>query len=157
MSTPKKRRLDPIDSSTGSHQHEGNSRFIDLIDPKSDYLPNQLRFFLNQLRLRWRQCHILDSHDIRTPVDLLKSKHAPDWLRVTFGQLWSFKLVEDASNWLRARSNYHLVLKDGSHNQSEQDVKDFSWRKLSYPPTRYHHIQDKNWSHRMIFLYWTHH
>jgi hypothetical protein len=47
-----KRRLDLIDSSTGSHQDEGNSGFIDLIDPASDYLPDQLRFFLNQLRLR---------------------------------------------------------------------------------------------------------
>jgi hypothetical protein len=51
-STLKKRRLDPIDSSTGSHQDEGNSGFINLIDPASDYLPDQLRFFLNQLRLR---------------------------------------------------------------------------------------------------------
>jgi hypothetical protein len=42
--------LDPIDSSTRSHQDEGNSRFIDLIDPASDYLPDQLRFFLDQLR-----------------------------------------------------------------------------------------------------------
>jgi hypothetical protein len=40
------------DSSTGLRQDEGNSGFIDLIDPASDYLLNQLRFFLNQLRLR---------------------------------------------------------------------------------------------------------
>jgi hypothetical protein len=39
--------LDPIDSSSGSHQGEGNSGFIDLIDPASDYLSDQLRFFLN--------------------------------------------------------------------------------------------------------------
>jgi hypothetical protein len=38
-----KRRLDPIDSSTGSHQDEGNTGFIDLIDPTSNYLPDQLR------------------------------------------------------------------------------------------------------------------
>jgi hypothetical protein len=44
--TPKKhpeeaeRRLDPIDSLTKSHQDEGNSRIIDLIDSASDYLPN---------------------------------------------------------------------------------------------------------------------
>jgi hypothetical protein len=44
--------LDPIDSLIGSHQDEGNSGFIDLFDPASDYLPNQLGFFLNQLRLR---------------------------------------------------------------------------------------------------------
>jgi hypothetical protein len=44
--------LDLIDSSTGLYQEKGNSRFIDLIDPASDYLPDQLRFFLNQLRLR---------------------------------------------------------------------------------------------------------
>jgi hypothetical protein len=37
--------LDPIDSSTGLHQDEGNIGFIDLIDPTSDYLPDQLRFF----------------------------------------------------------------------------------------------------------------
>jgi hypothetical protein len=54
VSTPKKRRLDPIDSSIGTHQDEENSVFIDLIDPGSDYLPDQLRFFLNQLRLRWK-------------------------------------------------------------------------------------------------------
>jgi hypothetical protein len=53
-STPKKRRLDPIDSSTGSHQDEGNSGFFDLIDSPSDYLLDQLNFFLNQLILRWR-------------------------------------------------------------------------------------------------------
>jgi hypothetical protein len=35
-----KRRLDLIDSSTGSHQGEGNSGFINLIDPASDYLPD---------------------------------------------------------------------------------------------------------------------
>jgi hypothetical protein len=51
-STPKKRRLDPLDSSTVSHQDEGNSGFIDPIDIASDYLSDQLRFFLNQLRLR---------------------------------------------------------------------------------------------------------
>jgi hypothetical protein len=41
-----------IDSSTGSHQDEGNNRFIDLIDATPDYLPDQLSFFLNQLKLR---------------------------------------------------------------------------------------------------------
>jgi hypothetical protein len=49
----------------------------------------------------------------------------PDWLRVTSEQLWSFKLVEDAPNQLHARSDYHSVLKDEDHDQSEQDVKDF--------------------------------
>jgi hypothetical protein len=46
------RMLSLIDSSTGSQQDEENSGFIDLIDPTSDYLPDQLRFFLNQLRLK---------------------------------------------------------------------------------------------------------
>jgi hypothetical protein len=56
--TPKKRpeeterMLDPIDSSTRSHQDEGNSEIIDPIDSASDYLPDQLKFFFNQLRLR---------------------------------------------------------------------------------------------------------
>jgi hypothetical protein len=45
------RMLDPINSSTESPRDEGNSGFIDLIDPASDYLSDQLRFFLNQLRL----------------------------------------------------------------------------------------------------------
>jgi hypothetical protein len=42
--TPKKhpeeaeQRLDPIDSSTRSHQDEGNSGIIDPIDSVSDYL-----------------------------------------------------------------------------------------------------------------------
>jgi hypothetical protein len=55
--TPKKhpeeaeRRLDPIDSSTRSHQDEGNSGIIDPIDSVSGYLPDQLKFFFNQLRL----------------------------------------------------------------------------------------------------------
>jgi hypothetical protein len=49
----KKRMLDLIDSSIGSHQDEENSGFIDLIDPAFDYLSEQLEFFLNQFRLRW--------------------------------------------------------------------------------------------------------
>jgi hypothetical protein len=119
--------LDLIDSSTGSYQEKGNSRFIDLIDPASDYLPDQLRFFLNQLRLRWRQCCISYSHHINTTVGSLKSEHALNWLHITSVQLWSFKLVEDVSNQLCACSDYHSVLKDGSHDQSEQDVNDFYW------------------------------
>jgi hypothetical protein len=47
-----------------------------------------------------------------------------DCLRVTSGQLGSFKLVEDESNQLRVRSDYHSVLKDEGQDQSEQDVKD---------------------------------
>jgi hypothetical protein len=56
--TPKKhseeveRRLDQIDSSTRSHQDEGNSGIIDPIDSASGYLPDQLKFFFNQFRLR---------------------------------------------------------------------------------------------------------
>jgi hypothetical protein len=48
------RKLDLIDSSTISHQDEGNSEIIDLIDSASDYLPGQLKIFFNQLRLRQR-------------------------------------------------------------------------------------------------------
>jgi hypothetical protein len=83
--------LDLIDSSTGSHQDEGNGGFIDPIDLASDHLPDQLRFFFNQLRLRRRQCSISDSHHIKTTVNLLKSEHTSDWLRDISGQLWSFK------------------------------------------------------------------
>jgi hypothetical protein len=60
INTPKKhpeeaeRRLDLIDSSTRSHQDEGNSRIIDLIDSASNYLPDQLKFFFIQLKLRQR-------------------------------------------------------------------------------------------------------
>jgi hypothetical protein len=56
--TPKKhpeeaeRRLKSIDSSMKSHQDEGNSGIIDPIDSASDYLPDQLKFFFNQLKLR---------------------------------------------------------------------------------------------------------
>jgi hypothetical protein len=71
-----------------------------------------------------------------TTMDSLKSKHMTDWLCITSWQLWSFKLTEDASNQLHAHSDYHLVRKDGSHDQPEQDVEDFL-TKLSYPPTRY--------------------
>jgi hypothetical protein len=49
--TMKKWMIDPIDSSIESHQDEGNSGFIDPIDRSSDYLLDQLIFFLNQLRL----------------------------------------------------------------------------------------------------------
>jgi hypothetical protein len=37
-----------------SHQDEGNSEIIDLIDLASDYILDQLKFFFNQLRLRQR-------------------------------------------------------------------------------------------------------
>jgi hypothetical protein len=49
--TPKKlpqkaeRKLDPINSSTRSHQDEGNNEIIDSIDSASDYLSDQLNFF----------------------------------------------------------------------------------------------------------------
>jgi hypothetical protein len=58
--TPKKHpeeaewRIDQIDSSMRSHQGKGNSGIIDPIDSASDYLPDQLNFFFNQLRLRQR-------------------------------------------------------------------------------------------------------
>jgi hypothetical protein len=45
-------------------------------------------------------------------MDSLKSEHT------------QIKLVEGASNWLHTCSDYHSILKDGSHDQSEQDVKD---------------------------------
>jgi hypothetical protein len=86
-STPKKRRVDLIDSSTGSLQDEENSGFINPIDPASDYLPDQLRFFLNQLRLRQRQCSRSGPHHIRTTMNSLKLEHAPDLLHVTSRQL----------------------------------------------------------------------
>jgi hypothetical protein len=44
ISTQKKQMLVPIDFLTGLHQDEGNSRFIDPIDPSPDYLFDQLRF-----------------------------------------------------------------------------------------------------------------
>jgi hypothetical protein len=37
-----------------SHQDEGNSEIIDPIDSTPDYLPDQLKFFFNQLILRQR-------------------------------------------------------------------------------------------------------
>jgi hypothetical protein len=58
--TPKKhpeeaeQSIDPIYSSMRSHQDEWNSGIIDLIDSASDYLPDQFKFFFNQLRLRQR-------------------------------------------------------------------------------------------------------
>jgi hypothetical protein len=97
-------------------------------------------------------------NNIKTIVDSLTSEHGLDWLHITLGQLWSFKLVEYTSNQLRVHSDYHSVLKDGSHDRSKQDVNDFlDWRKLSYQPSRYQRIQDKNWSHIVIFSYWTYH
>jgi hypothetical protein len=57
--TPKKhheeaeRMLDPIDSSTRSHQDEGNSKIIDRLIHRLIIIPISLIFF-NQLRLRQR-------------------------------------------------------------------------------------------------------
>jgi hypothetical protein len=78
-------------------------------------------------KLRWRQCNRSGLHHIRITINSLNLELMPDWLHVTSRQLWSFKLIEYASNRLRTHSDYHLVLKDGSHDQSEQDVKDFYW------------------------------
>jgi hypothetical protein len=90
-------------------------------------------------------------------VDSIKSKHVSDWFCITSGQLWSFKF-EDAHNRLHARSGHHSPLKDGSHDRSIQDMNDFfGWRKSSYPPKKFQRIEDKNWSHSVIFSYWTHH
>jgi hypothetical protein len=113
-------------------------RMLDLSTPQADHIRAkaivdlsiqliQHIFFLNQLRLRQRQYNRSSSHHIRTIMDSLKSEYAPDWLHVAPGQLWSFKLIEDTSNWLHARLDYHSVLKNESHDQSEQDVKDFYW------------------------------
>jgi hypothetical protein len=65
-----------------------------------------------QIHIISGQCSRSGSHHIRTTVDSLKSEHTPDWLHVTAGQLWSFKLVEDASNRFCTRLDYHSVLKD---------------------------------------------
>jgi hypothetical protein len=90
-------------------------------------------------------------------MDLMKSEHVTDWFRVTSGQLWSFKL-EDAHNRLHARSDYHSPLKNGSYDRTIQDMKDFfDWMKSDYPPKKFQRIDGKNWSHRVIFSYWTHH
>jgi hypothetical protein len=80
-----------------------------------------------------------------------------DWFYVTLGQFWSFKL-EDAHYRLHARSDHHSPLKDGSHDRAIQDMKDFfDWRKSGYPLKKFQRIEDKNWNHRLIFSYWTHH
>jgi hypothetical protein len=144
------RRPDPIDSSTSSHQDEGNSGIVDPIDSTSDYLPDQLKFFFNQLRLRQRWGSISNSHHIKAIVDSLKSEHVLDWFCVTSGQLWSFKL-EDVHNRLHTRSDHHSPLNDGSHDRAIQDMKDFfDWKNFSCPPKKFQRIEDKNGSHRMI-------
>jgi hypothetical protein len=87
----------------------------------------------------------------------IRSEHVSDWFRVTSGQLWSFKL-EDAHNRLHVCSDHHSPLKDGSHDMTIQDMKGFfDWRKSGYPLEKFQRIEDKNWSHRAMFLYWTHH
>jgi hypothetical protein len=89
-------------------------------------------------------------------MDSMKLEHVSDWFRVTSWQLWSFKL-EDAHNRLHTHSDHHSLLKDGSHDRIIQDRKDFfDWRKFGYPPKKFQRIEDKNWSHRVIFS-WTHH
>jgi hypothetical protein len=90
-------------------------------------------------------------------VDSIKLEHVLDWFCVTSGRLWSFKL-EDAHNRLYARSDHHSPLKNGSHDRTIQDMKNFfDWRKFSYPPKKFQRIEDKNWSHRVIFSYLTYH
>jgi hypothetical protein len=87
----------------------------------------------------------------------MKSEYVSDLFHVTSGQLWSFKL-EDAHNRLHAHSDHHSPLKDGSHDRAIQDMKDFfDWMKSNYPPKKFQCIEDKNWSHKVIFSYWTHH
>jgi hypothetical protein len=87
----------------------------------------------------------------------IRSKHMSDSFRVTSGQFWSFKL-EDAHNRLHARSDHHSPLNDGSHDMSIHDMKDFfDWMKFGYTPKKFQRIEDKNWSHRVIFSYWIHH
>jgi hypothetical protein len=87
----------------------------------------------------------------------IRSEHVSAWFHVTSGQLWSFKL-EDAHNRLYARPDHHSPLKDRSHGREIQDMKNFfDWRKSGCPPKKFQCIEDKNWSHRVIFSYWTHH
>jgi hypothetical protein len=87
----------------------------------------------------------------------MKSEHMSDWFCVTSGQLRSFKL-EDVHNRLHAHLDHHSSLKDGNQDRSIQDMNDFfDWRKSSYPPKKFQCIADKNWSHMVIFSYWTHH
>jgi hypothetical protein len=87
-------------------------------------------------------------------VDSLKLEHTLDWLHVTSGQIWSFKIAVDASNRLRACSDYHSVLKDENYDQLEQDMNDFfeessvtHWRDTSVYKTKmeviwwYFHIE----------------
>jgi hypothetical protein len=85
----------------------------------------------------------------------MKSEHMLDWFHVTSEQLWSFKL-EDAHNRLHARSDHHSPLKDVSQGNTRYEWFFFDWRKSGYPSEKFQCIEDKNWSHTMIFLYWTH-
>jgi hypothetical protein len=89
-------------------------------------------------------------------VSSLKSEHVTYWLHVTSWQLRRFKLIEDASNRLHVRSNYHSVLKNESHNQPEQGVKDFLL-KAQLSTDEIPAYTRQNWSHFVIFSYWTHH
>jgi hypothetical protein len=47
------------------------------------------------------------------------------------------------------------------HERMEVSIKNmknfFGWRKPSYPSNKFKPIEDKNWSHKVIFSYWTHH
>jgi hypothetical protein len=98
-----------------------------------------------------------NSHHIKAIVNSMKSEHVSDWFCITSGQLWSFKL-EDAHNQLHAHSDHYSPLNDGSRNRTIKDMKDFFyWRKSGYPAKKFQRIEDKNWSHRVMFSYWTHH
>jgi hypothetical protein len=89
----------------------------------------------------------------------MKSEYVSDWFRVTSGQLWSFK-PEDAHNQLYACSDHYSPLKDGSHDMAIQDMEDFFWLNevlFLLSTKKFQRIEDKNWSHMVIFSYWTHH
>jgi hypothetical protein len=59
------------------------------------------------------------------------------------------------NGWSSSRHNHYLKTPWWNSSVTQQ-----CWKKCCHKysqPTGYQHIQDKNWSHRMIFSYWTHH
>jgi hypothetical protein len=87
----------------------------------------------------------------------IRSEHVSDWFRVTSGQLWSFKLKRCTQSALHPfRSS--LTTKGWKLWQVNTRYEGFffDWRKSDYRPKKFQRIEDKNWSHRVIFSYWTH-
>jgi hypothetical protein len=86
----------------------------------------------------------------------MKSEHVSDWFCVTSGWLkfQAWRCIQSALRPFRSS----LTTKGWKSWQVNTRYEwFFDWRKSGYPLKKFQRIEDKNWSHIMIFSYWTHH